>query len=96
MGLAVARDISLIWLIFLTMVTILPFGVLFFFMTRGVRRLLRVVHDCMPIAQVKARQVADVTEQVSQKVAQPVIGVHAKAAQVNGITKAVFTRRKAA
>lgn len=96
MGLAVARDISLLWLIFLTLITILPFGVLFFFMIKGLRRLRSLTKEYMPIAQDKARQVADVTEQVSQKVAQPVIGAHAKAAQVNGITRAIFTRRKAA
>ena len=96
MGLDVARDISLIWLIFLTLIAILPFAFLFFFMIKGMIRLRALTKEYMPIAQVKARQVADVTEQVSVKVTQPVIGVHAKAAQVHGITRAIFTRRKAA
>jgi hypothetical protein len=96
MGLAVARDISLIWLILLTLITVLPFGVLFFYIIKGLRRLRFLAKMYMPIAQDKARLVADVTEQVSQKVAQPVIGAHAKAAQANGIKRAIFTRRKAA
>jgi hypothetical protein len=39
MDLAVFRDISLLWLIFLTLISILPFAVLFFFAIQGMRRL---------------------------------------------------------
>jgi endonuclease V-like protein UPF0215 family len=38
--------------------------------------------------------VAEKTEELSQKVTDPVISVQAKTAQVNGIRKAIFTRRQ--
>ena len=94
MDLAVFRDISLLWLIFLTLIAVLPFGVLFFFAIRGMLRLRQIAKQYLPIAQEKARWVADKTEEVSHKVAEPVISVQAKTAQVNGIRKAIFTRRQ--
>jgi hypothetical protein len=94
MDLAVFRDISLLWLIFLTFIAILPFGVLFFFAIRGMRRLRQLAKQYLPIAQEKARWVADKTEEVSHKVSEPVISVQAKAAQADGIRKAIFTRRQ--
>ena len=93
-GLAVWRDISLLWLILLTLIAVLPFGVLFFFAIKGMRRLRQLAKQYLPLAQEKARLVADKTEEVSQKVASPIIGAHARAAQVNGVTKAILTRRK--
>jgi len=48
----------------------------------------------LPIAQEKTRQVADKTEEVSRQVARPFIGIDAKAAQVNGVAKAILVRRK--
>jgi hypothetical protein len=93
MGLAVWRDISLMWLIFLTFIAILPFAVLFFYMIKGMRRLRQLLERFLPMAQEKSRWVADKTGEISQKVADPIIGIHAKTAQVNGIRKAIFTRR---
>jgi hypothetical protein len=94
MDLAVFRDISLLWLIFLTLIAILPFGVLFFFAIRGMHRLRQLAIQYLPIAQEKARWVADKTEEVSQKISDPIIGVKAKTAQVHGVRKAIFTRRQ--
>ena len=94
MGLATWRDISLIWLLFLTLIAVLPFGVLFFFAIKGMRRLRQLAKQYLPLAQEKARLVADKTEEVSHKVASPFIGAHARAAQVHGTTKAILTRRK--
>jgi hypothetical protein len=94
MGLAVFRDISLLWLIFLTLIALLPFGVLFFFAIQGMHRLRQLAKQYLPIAQEKARWVAGKTEEVSQKVSDPIIGVKAKTAQVDGIRKAIFTRRQ--
>jgi hypothetical protein len=93
MSVAVLADISLMWLIFLTLVAILPFVVLFFFMIKGMNRLRQAVVLYLPIVQEKSRLVADKTGEISQKVAIPIIGINAKAAQVNGIRKAIFTRR---
>jgi cell division protein FtsB len=91
--LAVFRDISLLWLIFLTFLAVLPFGVLFFFAVKGMHRLRQLAKQYLPVAQDYARLVADKSEEVSQKVTDPIIGANAKAAQVNGLTKAIFDRR---
>jgi cell division protein FtsB len=95
-NMAVWRDISLMWLILLTLVAALPFGLLFFFVIKGLHRLRQLAKQYLPLAQDRARQVADTAEQVSRKVADPLIGVQAKAAQVDGISKAIFARRKQA
>ena len=94
MGLAVFRDISLLWLIFLTLIAILPVGVLFFFAIRGMHRLRQLAKLYLPIVQERARWVANKTEEVSQKVSDPIISVKAKTAQAHGIRKAIFTRRQ--
>lgn len=93
-GLAVWRDISLLWLIFLTLLTILPITVLFFFLIKGMIRVRQYAKQYLPIGQEKARWLADKTEEVSQKVADPVISIHAKSAQIKGIRQAIFTRRQ--
>ncbi len=92
---AVLRDISLLWLIFLTFVAILPVGVILFFAVKGMHRLRQLAKQFLPIAQDKARQVANVTERVSQKVADPIIGVEAKKAEVGGVARAILRRKKA-
>ncbi len=94
MGLAVWRDISLMWLLFLTLLAVLPFGVLFFFAVKGMRRLRQLAKQYLPLVQEKARLVSGKTEEISQKVTNPIIGAHARAAQANGLTKAILTRRK--
>ena len=96
MDLAVWRDISLLWLISLTLLAVLPFGVLFFYAIKGMLRLRPLAQKYLPLAQEKTRLVAAKTEEISQKVAQPIIGVHAKAAQANGMTATIFSRRKKA
>ena len=96
MSLAVWRDVSLLWLILLTLIAVLPFGVLFFFAVKGLRRLRQLAKQYLPLVRERARQMADLTEQISRKVASPIIGVHAKAAQVSGISKAILARRKKA
>jgi hypothetical protein len=96
MDLAAWRDVSLLWLIFLTLVSVLPFAVLFFYAIKGVHRLRQLAKQYLPIAQEKASMVADRTEEISQKVASPIIAIQSKSAQANGITKAIFTRRKSA
>lgn len=94
MGLATMRDISLLWLILLGLITILPISVIFFFLVRGMIRLRQLALEYLPIAQEKTRFVAARTEEISQKIATPIIGVQTKAAQVNGMKKAAFSRRK--
>jgi hypothetical protein len=94
MNLAVWTDISLLWLIFLALIGILPIAALFFFAIRGLHRLRQLAKLYLPIAQEKTRLVADKTEQISRKVASPIIAIEVGAAQANGITKAIWTRSK--
>jgi hypothetical protein len=94
MGLAVWRDISLIWLLFLALLSVLPFGVIFFYAIKGMRRLRQLAELYLPIAQEKTRLVAATTQDISQKVANPFIEVQARTAQANGLRKAIFTRRQ--
>lgn len=94
MSVAVWRDVSLIWLSLLTLLAVAPIAVLFFLAIKGVRELRRQARRILPIAQAKTRQVADKTEEVSRQVARPFISVDAKAAQVNGVAKAILVRRK--
>jgi hypothetical protein len=96
MDLGVWRDISLMWLIFLTFIAVLPFGVIFYLAVRGMRRLRQLAKQYLPVAREKAAQVADITEQASQKVANPLIQAQARAAEVNGMMTAILTRRKRA
>jgi cell division protein FtsB len=94
MSLAVWRDISLIWLIFLALLAILPIGAVFFFAVRGMHQLRQVLKQVLPQAQETASLVAVRTDAISRKVAEPFIAAQARAAQVNGMTKAILTRRK--
>jgi hypothetical protein len=94
MGLSVWADISLMWLILLTFVSILPIAVLFFFMIKGMRRLRQLAILYLPLIQDKARLVATKSDEISQQVAKPIITVYAKSAQANGLRKAIFTRRR--
>jgi hypothetical protein len=92
--LSVWADISLMWLIFLTFISILPIAVLFFYMIKGMHRLRQLLILYLPLVQDKARLVASKTDEISQQVAKPVIGVYARSAQANGLRKAIFTRRQ--
>ena len=93
MGLAVFRDISLLWLIFLTFIAVLPLAVLLFFAVRGMHRLRQVAKQYLPIAQEKAQLVADKTEEIGHQVANPFIAAHAKSAQVHGILNTILRRK---
>ena len=93
-GLGVARDISLMWLIFLTLITILPIGVVFFFLIRGMNRVRAAARTYLPLVQEKSRFVADKTDEVSQKIVEPIINAKAKTAQASGIGNAIFSRRQ--
>ena len=93
-GLGVARDISLMWLIFLTLIAILPIAVIFFYCIKGMIRLRALALLYLPLVQEKSRFVADKTDEVSLKVIEPIINARAKTAQASGIRSAIFTRRQ--
>jgi hypothetical protein len=92
--LAVWTDISLIWLILLTLLMVIPIGVVFFFAVKGMHRLRQLARLYLPIVQRRTRFVADKAEEVSIKIVYPFVAVNARAAQVNGVTRAIFARRK--
>jgi hypothetical protein len=95
MDVGVWRDVSLMWLIFLTFIAVLPFGVIFYFLVRGMHRLRQLAKKYLPVAQQKAAQVADMTEQASQKVANPFVEIHARAAEIDAITTSILRRKRA-
>jgi hypothetical protein len=92
MDLGVWRDISLMWLVFLTFIAVLPVGIVLFFAIKGMRRLRQIVKLYLRVAQDKARLVATSSEEISQKIAEPVIKAYAKTAQVNTIAKSIWRR----
>jgi hypothetical protein len=92
--LAVWRDISLLWLIFLTLIPALLAGVILFFCIKGVHRLRQLAKKYLPIAQNTARQVANGTERASQKVVSPFIAAQAVGARISTMARTTVTRRK--
>jgi len=86
------RDISLIWLISLTFVSVLPFAIAFFFAIKGMQKLRGLVKRFAPVAQNKAHTMAVKSDEISQKVAKPFIVAYAKTAQARTMTRAI-TRR---
>jgi len=94
MGLAVWRDISLLWLIFLSLIAILPIGVVLFFAIKGMHRLRQLTVTFLSRVQETASLVAVKTDEISGKIVTPFIEARAKAAQVNSMCSAIFTRRQ--
>jgi hypothetical protein len=94
MDLAVWRDVSLLWLILLTGIAVLPIGIILFFVVKALHRLRQLTKRAMPVAQKGARLMADKTDKLSQKIADPFIEAHVRGAQINGFVKAISTRRE--
>jgi cell division protein FtsB len=88
------RDISLMWLILLTFVAILPFGVVFFFAIKGLWRLRQLAERFFPQVQEQARLVAEKTEEVSEQVAQPLVELYARAEKLNTMTRTILRRNR--
>jgi hypothetical protein len=97
-GLAVWRDISLLWLIFWTFIAVLPVGVLLFFAIMGMHRLRQVTRKYLRQAQAGAQRVSDTSDRLSHRVTAPIISLRAKVAQVDrlcGLRTATFRRKQA-
>ena len=88
------RDISLMWLIVLTFIAVLPFGVVFFFAIMGMRRLRQVTKRFFPQVQEKALLVAEKTEEISEQVAQPVVELYARTAKLNTMARTILRRNR--
>ncbi len=93
--LAVWRDISLLWLIFVGLVMLLPLCVAFFYAIKGLAWLHMKTRFYLPLAQQKARLVADKTDEISQRVTRPIITTKSGVAQVNSIARTAFRRKSA-
>jgi hypothetical protein len=89
MGLAVWRDISLMWLVLLSVLMIVPIAVVFVYANLGVHRLLQLGKLYLPIAQAKTQLVAIRTGEIGQKVVSPIIAVQARSAQTTSIIRAI-------
>jgi hypothetical protein len=88
------RDISLMWLIVLTFIAVLPFGVIFFFAIMGLRRLRQAARRFFPQAQEQVRIIAEKTEEISEQVAQPLVELHALTAKLNTMTRTILRRNR--
>jgi len=94
MDLAVWRDVSLLWLIGLTLIPTLIVSAFLFYAIKGLRRLRQLTRNYLPPLREKAVLVADKTEAVSRRVVRPLIAAQVWTAQVNGIARSIFSRRK--
>jgi hypothetical protein len=92
MGLAVWRDISLIWLILWTLLAVLPVGVLLFFAIKGLHHLRPMTRKALRSVQSRIWQVGNVADRLSQKATAPVVRLRARAAQVDRLRRAAFRR----
>jgi hypothetical protein len=92
MGLAVWRDISLIWLLLLTIISILPISIVLFFLVKGMHRLRQLVKEYLPLAQEMVRQVAAKVDEICDKIIAPFVSIYAAWARLNAITKTIFRR----
>lgn len=88
------RDISLMWLILLTFVAVLPFGVLFFFAIKGMWHLRQATERFLPQVQEQVRLVADKTEEVSEQVAQPLVEIYALTTKLNTMARTILRRNR--
>jgi hypothetical protein len=82
------------WLILWTFIAILPIGVVLFFAIKGLYLLRPATRRALRSVQAGAQQVSDVTGRVSVKVAAPAIRLHAGAAQVGRLHRAIFRRKE--
>lgn len=92
MSVSVWADISLIWLLSLALVSILPIAILFFLAIKGMHRVNELARQYLPMAGEKVEMVADKTEEICDKIANPTIKTYSTAARVRGMTQAILRR----
>jgi len=95
MDLAVWRDISLLWLIFWTLIALLPVGVLLGLAIWGMHRLRQGTRKYLRLAQSGAQRVNYTSDRISRQVTAPVIRLRATVAQVDRLRTATFRRKQA-
>jgi hypothetical protein len=85
MDLAAWRDLSLIWLSFLSFIIGIVPAVLLYFMVRGMRVVNRAVPRYLKLGQYYSGIVRDQTRKHSLLLAEPVTRTHGQAARVQTI-----------
>jgi hypothetical protein len=86
---ALLRDISVVIIALEVFVICLVPGVILFFIVKGLFWVERKIKYFAPLVQYRFRQVADITEKTSQKVAAPVMSVNASAARVRRVRQVI-------
>ena len=92
MDLGVWRDISLIWLLFLTIISVLPISIVLFLLVRGLHSLRQVLKRYLSLGQSLASQLAAKVNEVCDKIIAPFVGIYAGWARLNAIAKAILRR----
>lgn len=92
MDLGVWRDISLIWLLTLTIISVLPISIVLFFLVKGLHSLRRLLKQYLLLGQNLASQLAVKVSEICDQVIAPFVGLYAGWARLNAITKAIFRR----
>ena len=93
MDLGVWRDISLIWLLSLTIISVLPIGIILFLLISGMRRLRQALKLYLPIGQDMARQLVAKVNEICDQIIAPFVAIYAGWARLNAITKAILGRK---
>ena len=92
MSVSVWADISLIWLLSLALVGILPIAVIMFLLVKGMRRLNQLARQHLLIATQKVEMVANKTQEISDKIANPFIKTYSMPARVRGMRQEIRRR----
>ena len=93
MDLGVWRDISLIWLLFLTIISVLPISIVLFLLISGMRRLRQVLKQYLPLGQDMASQLAAKVNEICDQIIAPFVAIYAGWARLNAIAKAILGRK---
>lgn len=81
MELAFWRDLSIIWLSLLCFIGLIPPLVIFYFMVRGMHAVNQRALPLMKTAQTYSRLARDKTDDVANRVTEPVLRTQAQAAK---------------
>jgi len=88
------RDISLVWLVFWTLIAILPIAAVLFFAIWGMHRLRPAARNALRVVQPRAQQVSEATSRLSVRLAAPAIQLHARAAQADRLRNVILRRKE--
>jgi hypothetical protein len=84
MSLGTWADVGLMFIILETLVVVLIPLVVFALLARGMMLANQKIREIIPTVQYYAQQMADGTEQISERIAEPIIQAHATTARWEG------------